>query len=118
MRQLAEKGHALAMFELACCYIRGIGCSKNRQLALKWLEKAAENDVLEASSLWLKMNGLFPLTKDLEQRFVRKKYFNHRNDGRLLFLHKDIVKITNPIVYAEMEKVDYPVLEYQGELNE
>lgn len=24
----------------------------------------------------------------------------------------------NPIVYAEMKKVDYPVLEYQGELNE
>ena len=108
MRQLAEKGHALAMFELACCYIRGIGCSKNRQLALKWLEKAAENDVLEASSLWLKMNGLFPLTKDLEQRFVREKYFNHRNDGRLLFLHKDIVKITNPIVYAESIVLSLP----------
>ena len=108
MKHLAEKGHALAMFELACCYYRGIGCSKDYQLALKWLEKAAENDVLDAASLWLKSNGLFPLTKKLEKRFVRKKYFDHRNDGKLLFLNKEIVKITNPIVYSQSIVLSLP----------
>lgn len=38
----AKNGHILAQRYLADCYLEGLGCKKNNELAKKWYQKAAE----------------------------------------------------------------------------
>ena len=48
----AEKGHAQAQYNLGKCYLEGIGVKKaNKDLARRWLNKAAQKGVQEAKEL-------------------------------------------------------------------
>ena len=55
MKHLADREHAAAAFDLACCYAWGIGCQPDLKLALEYAEKAAEMDIPEAASLYLEL---------------------------------------------------------------
>jgi len=94
LKKVAEQGHAPALYELACCYYRGIGCPPDRKKALQYLEKAAKYGVLEASSMRLSVAGLLPLTPDLDKKYVRGA-FNQRNGSRSLLAGNRIISIKN-----------------------
>ena len=62
MKKVAEQGHAPAIYELARCYYRGIGCSPDTEKTMECLEKASELCITEAASMRLVVAGLLPLT--------------------------------------------------------
>ena len=51
LQKLVERGHAPAMYELALCYYRGLGCSRDREKALHYSKLAAENGMRSAFDL-------------------------------------------------------------------
>lgn len=98
LKKVAEQGHAPAIYELARCYYRGIGCSPDTEKTMECLEKASELCITEAASMRLVVAGLLPLTPELDKRYVRGA-FNTRNDGDLLWCNsldrKQIIVVKN-----------------------
>ncbi|MBR2084052.1 MAG: sel1 repeat family protein, partial [Muribaculaceae bacterium] len=48
--QAAAKGHAEAQYRLADCYHHGYGVKKNKQEAINWYQKAANQGYAKAVS--------------------------------------------------------------------
>ncbi len=66
----AQQGDVDAQYNLGCLYVRGEGVPQNRAWAIDWLQRAADQDDLDAAT-WLLFSS--PLT---EER--RKQYFARR----------------------------------------
>ena len=49
-KEKAEKGDALAQYQLGLCYDRGVGVAKNLAQAAAWYRKAAETGYAEAQA--------------------------------------------------------------------
>ena len=47
-KKSAQQGYKYAMFMLARCYEKGIGTDRDLRAALRWYEKAAEQDMVFA----------------------------------------------------------------------
>lgn len=66
---LAEKGHAIAQFNLAMLYHGGLGVNVNEAQALEWYKKSAKNGYYKAQE-YLAVGyreGWFGLPKDAKQ---------------------------------------------------
>ena len=102
LQKLERKDHAPAIFELGCCYLRGIGCKPDREKALKYLKKAASCGVIEAADLWKMTVGLDPLTPELQREFVKENYLMISNKYSLLEDLEGWIRIGgNQKMYAE-----------------
>lgn len=66
---LADKGHAIAQFNLAMMYHGGLGVELNEKVAMQWYHKSAENGYYKAQE-YLAVGyreGWFGLPKDLKK---------------------------------------------------
>lgn len=54
----SAQGHMYGMFNLGLCYAKGNGCQLNMDIALEWIEKAANEGCPEAQE-WLNNNSNF-----------------------------------------------------------
>jgi TPR repeat protein len=68
--QAAQQGDADAQYNLGCLYLRGEGVPKNIDLAIEWLQRAADQDDLDATTALFTAK---PLTDDSRKKFFSKK---------------------------------------------
>ena len=82
LQRLERKNHALAIYELGCCYYRGIGCAPDREKAMQYLKKAASFGITDAAALWYKAAGFLPAFS--KQEYLKENYLNRGNAFRVL----------------------------------
>lgn len=68
--EAAQQGDVDAQYNLGCLYVRGEGVPQNRAWAVDWLQRAADQDDLDAAT-WLLFSD--PITEDRRKQFFAKK---------------------------------------------
>ena len=67
IRPLAEHGHAEAQFNLALMYVNGQGVAQDHGEAVKWYQKAAEQELAQAQ---YNLGLMYGLGQGVAQNFV------------------------------------------------
>ena len=110
LKKLASRKHAPAIFELACCRLRGIGGPPDRKAAARYAEEAAKLGVSKGAALW----ALAATAPWYRKR--SKDHVNWSNEAGSLLESERVIKLKNvPKFYAaalhrtiDREKTDNP----------
>src|SRR6476620_11897216 len=68
--EAARQGDVDAQYNLGCLYVRGEGVPQNRAWAVDWLQRAADQDDLDAAT-WLIFSN--PMTEDRRKQFFSRR---------------------------------------------
>lgn len=68
--EAARHGDVDAQYNLGCLYVRGEGVPQNRAWAVDWLQRAADQDDLDAAT-WLLFSN--PVTEDRRKQFFSRR---------------------------------------------
>lgn len=68
--EAAQRGDVDAQYNLGCLYVRGEGVPQNRAGAVEWLQRAADQDDLDAAT-WLLFSN--PITDDRRKQFFSRR---------------------------------------------
>ena len=95
LKKLASRKHAPAIFELACCRLRGIGGPPDRKAAARYAEEAAKLGVAKGAALW----ALAATAPWYRKR--SKDHVNWFNEAGPLLEYERVIKLENvPKFYA------------------
>ena len=95
LKKLASRKHAPAIFELACCRLRGIGGPPDRKAAARHAEEAAKLGVSKGTALW----ALAATAPWYRKR--SKDHLNWFNEAGPLLEYERVIKLENvPKFYA------------------
>ena len=95
LKKLASRKHAPAVFELACCRLRGIGGPPDRKAAARYAEEAAKLGVSKGAALW----ALAATAPWYRKR--SKDHVNWFNEAGPLLEFERVIKLENvPKFYA------------------
>lgn len=68
--EAAQQGDVDAQYNLGCLYVRGEGVAQNKAWAVDWLQRAADQDDLDAAT-WLLFSN--PITEERRKQFFSRR---------------------------------------------
>ena len=78
LQQKANEGDAQAQFNLGCCYATNTDIEKNNHLAFEWIQKAAEQGLVDAQLFLGLSYSIERLKQNDENLDILRGYFTER----------------------------------------
>ena len=106
LQKAADAGSVDAMYDLADCYIDGLGVPKNDEISIKWMIKAADNDhaLAQAAMGVVYCFGLYGIEQNypLSEKYLKIAAEKNIADAQayLAFLYINIENYDQAIVWA------------------